>query len=136
MYCSYGSRGSDTDAYICRSRCPSGKGCGMQRIKRVDMDPAIEQTVGMLASADFLLGALDAALALHKAVPDPAHVERERALAKLGKGRAELLKAPRCGNITREEFKAGTEAMEREVRALEAQLPARLQSSTPRTPWT
>jgi hypothetical protein len=90
----------------------------------VDADAAIERMVSQLADAEFMLGVLKIAMTMHEAVPDPARAERERARAKLAKGRAELLKALRGGDITREEFKAEMEALEREVRALEAQLPA------------
>jgi DNA invertase Pin-like site-specific DNA recombinase len=124
MYTHYGGRGAHLDTYFCKSRYPKGKGCGARRIKRVDVDAAIEQMVSRLADAEFMIGVLKVAMSLQEAASDPARVERERALAKLANGRAELLKALRGGDITRDEFKAEAEAVEREVRALEAQLPA------------
>jgi hypothetical protein len=69
----------------------------MKAIRRVDLNAAIERTIGMLADADFMLGVLKVAISLQRATPEPARVERERALAKLAKGRAELLKALRGG---------------------------------------
>jgi len=124
LYMKYGSRGSHTDAYICKSRHPRGKGCGMKSIKRIDLDAAIAQTIMMLADASFVMSALEAALALQVAVPDPARVQRELALAKLESGRKEMIVMVRKGEMTRDEFREQMGALEMEVRALEALVPA------------
>jgi hypothetical protein len=120
MYIRYGSLGSHLDALYCKSRFPSGKGCGMHSIKRVDLDAAIEQTIGMLADANFMMAALEAALALQKAAFDPARAEREKALAKLEVGRKEMLAMVRKGDMTRDEFRQKMAQLENEKRALEA----------------
>lgn len=124
LYMKYGSRGSHLDAYICRSRHPKGKGCGMQSIKRADLDAAIADTMSMLAAPGFLASVLEAAIGLQQAAPDPARVERERALAKLENGRREMLTMVRMGEMTRDEFRGQMAALETEVRALEALVPA------------
>jgi DNA invertase Pin-like site-specific DNA recombinase len=124
LYTKYGSRGSHLDSYICRTRHPKGAGCGMKSIKRVDLDAAIAETMAMLADAAFLASVLDAALALREVKPDPARIERERALAKLASGRKEMLAMVRAGEMTRDEFKEQIAALDSEVRALEALVPA------------
>jgi hypothetical protein len=124
MYTRYGSRGGHLDVYYCKSQFPSGKGCGMRPIKRVDMDPTIEQTISKLVDADFLMGALRTALALQTAAPDPARVKREQMLAKLEIGRKELLAMVRNGDLTRDEFRREMAQLENEKRALEAMVPA------------
>lgn len=124
LYGRYGSRGSHLDAYYCKTRFPSGPGCGMHSIKRTDVDPAIEATISRLCDADFLLGALKAALALRVMPVDPATAARERALAKLKTGRQNLVGALGDGEIDRESFRLKMTQVEAEIRALEAQVPA------------
>jgi DNA invertase Pin-like site-specific DNA recombinase len=124
LYVKYGSRGSHLDAYICKTRHPRGKGCGMQAVKRADLDAAIAQTITMLADADFLMGVLKAALALQQAAPDPARAEREQALRNLDNGRKELLIMVRKGYLRHNEFREQMAGLEAEVRALEALVPA------------
>jgi DNA invertase Pin-like site-specific DNA recombinase len=124
MYVRYGGRGPHLDSYYCGSQYPHGPGCGMRSIKRIDLDPTIDQTITNLADADFLLNVLEVALAMQQTVPDPARVQRERALAKLEGGRKEMLAMVRGGDMTRDEFRVEMAKLEKEVRALEAQLPA------------
>jgi DNA invertase Pin-like site-specific DNA recombinase len=124
LYGKYGGRGSHLDVYLCRSRHKGGKGCGMPSIKRVDADAAIAETITMLADASFLMSALETALALQQAAPDPARAKRELALGKLENGRKEMLAMVRGGEMTRDEFKAEMAELEKEVRSLEALVPA------------
>jgi DNA invertase Pin-like site-specific DNA recombinase len=132
LYGKYGSRGPHLDSYICRTRHPKGKGCGMRSIKRIDLDAAIAETMAMLADAAFLMKALDAALALQQTAPDPARAEREQAIAKLANGRKEMLVMVRAGEMTRDEFKEQMTALESEVRALEALVPAPVPQADPK----
>jgi hypothetical protein len=78
----------------------------------------------MLADANFLVRALEVAVALQKAAPDPTRVKREQALAKLEVGRKEMLVMVRKGDMTRDEFRREMDELEKEVKALEALLPA------------
>jgi hypothetical protein len=133
LYCRYGSKGrSYLDAYYCKSRFPKGCGCGMQPVKRVDLDAAIEQLITKLADAAFLMTVLEAALDLQNATADPARVQREHNLAALADGRKELLALVRTGKITRDEFNAEIALLEKEVRALEALLPAPAPKADPK----
>jgi DNA invertase Pin-like site-specific DNA recombinase len=132
MYGRYGGRGAHLDNYYCRSRFPKGAGCGMQSIKRLDLDTAIEDTVTMLTDADFLLEALEACMALQQAAPDPARVQREQALAKLEIGRKEMLTMVRGGDMTRDEFRKEMSVLENEVRVLESQVPVTAPQAAPK----
>ncbi len=124
LYPRYGSRTPDNDFYLCKTRFRGGKGCGAQLIRRDEMDAAIEQTVSMLADADFLLCALQSALDLQNDAPDPARIQREQMLAKLEAGRKEMLAMVRGGDMTRDEFRREMAQLENEKRALEAIAPA------------
>jgi hypothetical protein len=124
LYPKYGSHGrSHLDAYICKSRHPRGKGCGMHAIKRTDGDAAIESLVCQLADVTFLLTALDAALELQQSQPDPARKQHELALAKKAIGRQNLIDSLGDGEITRDEFAKKMAALHAEIRALETMLP-------------
>lgn len=131
LYPRYGSRGKHLDACYCKSRFKGGPGCGAQSIKRADLDACIESVVTSMITADFLMAALKAAIKLQKAAPDPARVERERKLAKLATGRKNLLGALAAGEIERPEFREQMAALEREVKALEAQVPAPVPEADP-----
>jgi hypothetical protein len=78
LYPRYGSRGPHLDAVYCKTRFKGGPGCGAQSIKRVDLAAAIDSVVVMLDNVDFLMDALNTALALRKAAPDPACKQREQ----------------------------------------------------------
>jgi len=132
LYGRYGSRGPHLDSYYCQSRHPKGPGCGMASLKRADVDAAIEATIIRLADADFLLSALKAALALIEPKVDPAMAARERALAKLRTGRANLVGALGAGDLDRESFRQTMVKIEAEIRALEAQVPAPTPETDPR----
>jgi hypothetical protein len=125
LYGRYGSmKRAHLDRYACKTQWPSGPGCGMKSILRIDLDAAIMETVTRLADAKFLLSVFEAAVAFEQATPDPARAAREQALAKLETGRKEMLGMVRDGEMTRAEFKAEMATLEANVRALEAMAPA------------
>jgi hypothetical protein len=132
LYPRYGSRGPHLDALYCKTRFKGGHGCGAEPIKRVDFVAAIESIVVMLGNVDFLMDAVNTALALRNAAPDPARKQREQALDSYAEGRAELLALVRQGMIKRDEYQREIAILEREVRTLEAQIPAPVPEADPK----
>jgi hypothetical protein len=123
LYGRYGSRGSHLDAYYCKTRHKGGPGCGMQAIKRIDLDGAIDEMVTQLCDVAYIIEATKAAMTLVEATPNPHKAKLAEARAGYEQGRKTLLESMRKGRITGDEFDAEIKALEREVRALEAMLP-------------
>jgi DNA invertase Pin-like site-specific DNA recombinase len=138
LYVRYGSRDHTRqprphlDTYICRSRFNNvkrvahGEPMGCQgawgSIRRTDLEAAVCEAVIQLADRAFISRVLSQVLAAATR-PDPAQADRAKAAAKLENGRKELLAMVRAGDITRSEFKAEIDILERESNALASLAP-------------
>src|SRR5262249_39034237 len=119
LYPRYGSRGSHLDAYYCASCLNGGPRCGMRSIRRDTLDQTIRRIVTERLLNLAFLRTLLAAMVKKAAQPvDAGQAKREAALAKLEKGRKELLLSMAKGDITRTEFKEAADVIDREIREL------------------
>jgi hypothetical protein len=125
LYTRYGGRGSHLDAYHCASTLKGAGGCGVRSFRRDPVDQTIRHIITeRLLDLAFLRGMLAAVVKKAKQPTDAGRAKREAALAKLEKGRKELVLSMAKGDITRTEFKEDAEVIDREIRDLKAMLPA------------
>jgi hypothetical protein len=125
LYTRYDSHGgSDLDAYYCASSLKGAK-CGARSMRRIVVDSALRRILTeCLLNVAFLKTVL-AGVAKKAAQPaDASRAKLEAKLAKLERGRKELIMSMTQGDITRTEFKEAADQNDRERRDLLALLPA------------
>jgi DNA invertase Pin-like site-specific DNA recombinase len=122
LYGRYGSRGPHLDVYACKTQFKGGAGCGMKKVKRTEMDAAIETMITVnLLTANYVIETVE--LVAEPAAADPGRAQREAALAAVRKARANLLDLRLTGDITKERFVARDRELETEERSLQTLLP-------------
>ncbi len=121
LYPRYGSRGPHLDIYDCRTRFHGGPGCGMQRVKRDEMDAAIETLISTnLLNGDYVIDTVELAA---DPLADPGRTQREAALNAVRKKRKILYDDRLDGTITKEDYVARDRELATEERSLQSLLP-------------
>jgi hypothetical protein len=126
IYNRYGGRGVHLDGYYCSSAARGGQACGkMRSIRREALDQAVTRLVtDRLLDIAFLRTMLAAVVKKAAQPADSGRAKREAALAKLEKGRKELITAMAKGDINRTEFKEAADVIDCEMRDFKAMIPS------------